>query len=232
MKINGKKLAVIGVFKQMGANLIGDNPDVRAIVPAKFMMKSINPKSANSNTLMVKAKENVELVELIDEITGKMRAFHRLKPKADNDFSVNDISALASGMDAIFGVAGLAGTFIGIFSVLVGGFGIANIMIVSVKERTGQIGIQKSLGAKNYFILLQFIFESIVLSLFGGLFGLLLVFVMIEVVARIAEFDFYLSFLNIVLGVGLSVLIGILSGVIPAYRASKMDPVEAIRANG
>jgi putative ABC transport system permease protein len=232
VKIAGKKLAVIGVFKQKGANLIGDDPDVRAIVPAKFLMKSVNPKSVDGNVLMVKAEEGTELVELIDEITGKMRAFHRLKPMAENDFSVNDISVMASGLDAIFGVVGLAGTFIGIFSVLVGGFGIANIMIVSVKERTGQIGIQKSLGAKNYFILLQFIFESIVLSLFGGLVGLIMVFVMIEVVSKIAEFDFYLSFLNIFLGIGLSVLIGILSGAIPAYRASRMDPVEAIRANG
>mgnify|MGYP000135563956 CR=1 FL=1 len=232
VKIAGKKLAVIGVFKQMGANLIGDDPDVRAIVPAKFMMKSVNPKSISGNVLMVKAKEGTELVEMIDEITGKLRAYHRLKPKADNDFSVNDISVMASGLDAVFGVVGLAGTFIGIFSVLVGGFGIANIMIVSVKERTGQIGIQKSLGAKNYFILFQFIFESIVLSLFGGLVGLLMVFGMIEVVAKIADFDFYLSIWNMLLGIGLSVLIGILSGVIPAYRASKMDPVEAIRANG
>jgi putative ABC transport system permease protein len=232
VKINGKKLVVIGVFKQMGANLIGDDPDVRAIVPAKFMMKSINPKSVNNNVLMVKAKEGTELIELIDEITGKMRAFHRLKPKADDDFSVNDISVMASGLDAIFGVVGIAGTFIGIFSVLVGGFGIANIMIVSVKERTGQIGIQKSLGAKNYFILLQFIFESIVLSLFGGLVGLIMVFAMIEVVAKVADFDFFLSFWNITLGIGLSVLIGILSGAIPAFQASRMDPVEAIRANG
>lgn len=232
VKIKGKKLTVIGVFKQMGENLIGDDPDTRVVVPAKCLMKSFNPKSTSNNTLMLKAKPGVELVELIDEITGKMRAFHRLKPKADNDFSVNDISVMASGLDTIFGVVGLAGTFIGIFSVLVGGFGIANIMIVSVKERTGQIGIQKSLGAKNYFILLQFIFESIVLSLFGGLVGLIMVFAMIKVVSEVAEFDFYLSFLNTVLGVGLSVLIGILSGVIPAYRASRMDPVEAIRANG
>jgi len=232
VKINGKKLAVIGVFKQMGANLIGDDPDVRAIVPAKFLMKSINPKSVGGNVLMVKAEAGTELVELIDEITGKMRAFHRLKPKADNDFSVNDISVMASGLDAIFGVVGLAGTFIGIFSILVGGFGIANIMIVSVKERTGQIGIQKSLGAKNYFILLQFIFESIVLSLIGGLFGLILVVVMIEIVSKIADFDFFLSVFNVFLGIGLSILIGIVSGVVPAFRASRMDPVEAIRANG
>jgi putative ABC transport system permease protein len=231
VKISGKKHAVIGVFTKMGQNLIGDDPDTRAIVPAKFMMKSVNPKSLNSNVLMVKVKDGIELEELIDELTGKMRSFHRLKPKADDDFAINDISLMASGLDAVFGVVGIAGTFIGVVAILVGGFGIANIMFVSVRERTGQIGIQKSLGAKNYFILLQFIFESIVLSLMGGLLGLVLVLIMVEVVARVADFQFYLSFFNIFLGIALSVVIGILSGVIPAYQASKMDPVEAIRAN-
>ena len=232
VKIDGKKLAVIGVFKKKGQNLIGDDPDIRAIVPAKFLMKSINPKSISNNVLMIKAKPGTELVELIDEITGKVRAYHRLKPKADNDFSVNDISVMAAGLDSIFMVFGLAGTFIGVFSVLIGGFGIANIMIVSVKERTGQIRIQKSLGAKNYFILLQFIFESIVLCLFGGIVGLIMVFITIEFAAKIAEFEFYVSLGNVLLGISLSLIIGVVSGAVPAFTASRMDPVEAIRANG
>jgi len=232
VKIAGRKHQVIGVFKKMGQSMIGDNPDTRIIVPAKLLMKSVNPKSVGGNTLMIKGKDDVELAEVIDEVTGKLRGYHRLKPSADDDFSVNDISLMASGLDQIFKVLGLAGTFIGLFSVLVGGFGIANIMFVSVKERTGQIGIQKSLGAKNYFILLQFIFEAIVLSLIGGLVGLLMVFLGIEAIAKAAEFEFYLSFFNIALGLGLSVFIGLVSGVVPAVMASRMDPVEAIRANG
>ena len=228
----GKKHSVIGVFEKQGANLIGDDPDTRVVVPAKFLMKSINPKSTGGNALMVKAKDGVELEAVIDEVIGKMRSYHRLKPKADNDFSINDISLMASGLDQLFGIIKQAGAFIGIFSVLVGGFGIANIMIVSVKERTGQIGIQKSLGAKNYFILLQFLFESIVLCLIGGVVGLLLILGIVLIVNQTGDFQFQLSISNVLLGVFLSVLIGMLSGVIPAYRASKLDPVEAIRANG
>ena len=180
---------------------------------------------------MVKAQKGVGVEELMDEIKGNMRSIHRLNPKADDDFSLNDISLIAAGLDAIFSVIGGAGTFIGIFSILVGGFGIANIMFVSVRERTGQVGIQKSLGAKNYFILLQFIFEAIVLSLIGGVVGLVFVFVAVEIISKTAEFNIFLSIGNISLGLGLSVFIGMVAGIIPAYMAAKMDPVNAIRMN-
>jgi putative ABC transport system permease protein len=129
----------------------------------------------------------------------------------------------------LFLIIGITGWIIGGFSILVGGFGIANIMFVSVKERTNQIGIQKALGAKNYFILLQFLIESVVLSLIGGAFGLLIIFSGTLLVAAISDFDISLNASNVILGFTISFIIGIVSGIVPSYSASKLDPVEAMR---
>jgi len=136
---------------------------------------------------------------------------------------------LSQSLDSVFGVLGIAGTVIGGFSILVGGFGIANIMFVSVKERTGEIGIQKALGAKNSFILIQFLTESIILCMVGGIVGLLMVFGSTYLAAKAFEFNIYLSTANVILGIGLSLAIGLISGFIPAWSASRMEPVDAIR---
>ena len=144
---------------------------------------------------------------------------------------MNETKLLSTQVSGLFDALSISGWIIGGFSILVGGFGIANIMFVSVKERTPLIGIQKSLGAKNYFILIQFLTESIVLCLIGGILGLLLVFIC-TLLARLADFTFDLTLHNIILGLTVSTIIGIVSGFIPAFNASKLDPVEAIRANG
>jgi putative ABC transport system permease protein len=138
---------------------------------------------------------------------------------------------LSKNFDGIFSTLTVAGWFIGGLSLLVGGFGIANIMFVSVRERTKLIGIQKSLGAKNFFILFQFLFESIFLSLIGGLVGLLLVFGLVIIVRNLLDFEAVLTLGNIITGVSVSVGIGLLAGTIPAFIASRLNPVEAIRTN-
>ena len=180
---------------------------------------------------MVKAKLGVSTDELIDELTGLMRSIRKLKPRADDDFALNQTSVISGQFDDLFGIVGIAGWIIGGFSILVGGFGIANIMFVSVKERTNIIGIQKSLGAKNYFILLQFLFESVFLSLIGGILGLLIVYLITLLVGDSFGMEITLTRSNIVLGFTISILIGVISGFVPAYGASQLDPVEAIRAN-
>jgi putative ABC transport system permease protein len=170
----------------------------------------------------------VGLVELENDIRGLMRTKRGLRPTDDDTFVMNRPEALANAISGVFDVIGMAGWVIGGFSILVGGFGIANIMFVSVKERTSIIGLQKSLGAKNYFILFQFLFEAIFLSLIGGLAGLCLVYLITFI--PMGDLVVTLTIKNIVLGLTVSSVIGLVSGIIPAAMAARMDPVTAIRA--
>ena len=181
--------------------------------------------------IVLTAHKNVPLEEMIYEVKGILRSAHALKPTAPDDFSINEPSLLEEGMSKFFGIFTIAGWIIGGFSLLVGGFGIANIMFVSVHERTGMIGIQKSLGAKNSFIMGQFLVEAISLSLIGGILGLLLVWILSLIASSVINFSFVLTWHNIAIGLFVSVLIGFIAGFIPAWRASHLDPVEAIRQN-
>jgi putative ABC transport system permease protein len=181
--------------------------------------------------IMVRAKTGVSNDELIDELTGILRSMHKIPPRGEVDFALNQTSLISNQFDSLFNVVGIVGWIIGGFSILVGGFGIANIMFVSVKERTNIIGIQKSLGAKNYFVLSQFLFEAVFLSFIGGAIGLLIVFLITLLAGDAFGMEISLTRSNIILGLTISILIGVVSGFIPAYGASQLDPVEAIRSN-
>jgi len=232
IKMMGRKITVIGVFKKEGESMMGGSHDNQVLMPLNFVRKIINIKSGYSNpTIIIKAKEGIEPLALKEEVRIILRSTHRLKPAADDDFAINEISTLNNVFDSFFAVLGKAGWFIGGLALLVGGFGIANIMFVSVHERTTQIGIQKALGAKNYFILLQFLFESVFLSLFGGIFGLLFVFLAILGIQYGFDFDASLSLKNVTTAISISLIIGLIAGLIPAYMASRLSPVEAIRSN-
>jgi len=232
VKIMGRRVTIIGTFKKEGQNMMGNSHDNQILLPINFVRKVIDIKSGFSNpTVIIRAKKNVENLALSDEVRMILRSVHRLKPAADDDFAINEISTLNNVFDSFFSVLGKAGWFIGGLALLVGGFGIANIMFVSVHERTTQIGIQKALGAKNYFILLQFLFESVFLSLFGGLFGLLFVFLAVLAIRYGFDFEASLNVKNVVTAVSISLIIGLIAGLIPAYMASRLSPVEAIRSN-
>ena len=231
IKIFGRKMIVIGVIKKEGENLFGDSSDDIVIIPYNFARTVLDVKNLGSS-LIIKAKPKISNEQMKDELTGIMRSIHKLKPSADDDFSINETDIISKGFDDMFGFIAGIGWIIGAFSLLVGGFGIANIMFVSVKERTSQIGIQKSLGAKNYFILLQFLFEAVFLSIMGGIAGLFIVYVLSLIVSNLTGgFELVLTTANIILGIGVSAVIGLLSGIIPAYNASKLNPVEAMRSN-
>jgi putative ABC transport system permease protein len=182
--------------------------------------------------MIVKGNSELDpgLENLEYELRGVLRARRGLKPTEDENFAINRPEYLTGFVSAIFGTISIAVWVIGSFSIFVGGFGIANIMFVSVKERTKQIGIQKSLGAKNSFILYQFLFESIFLCLIGGIIGLTLVFLLTQFVSNFFDFSIDLTLEYIALGLSVSAIIGIISGIVPALSASKLDPVEAIRS--
>ena len=230
IEIRGRKLMVIGVFEKEGAGGISDEGlDESVVIPINFTRNIVNIRSESLNPMIiVRAREGVSLPELKDELTSILRAHRRLKPSAIDNFSLNQASLLQQGFDAVFAGINLGGWIIGGFSILVGGFGIANIMFVSVKERTNIIGIQKALGAKKRFILQQFLYEAILLSLVGGILGLLLVFIGTVFVNARWDLNMYLTLGNIILGITISGVIGIVAGYTPANTAARLDPVEAI----
>jgi putative ABC transport system permease protein len=232
IKVAGRNCKIIGLFKKEGESMLGNSMDNQAVVPYNFARLFMDVKSENSDPFIAaKAKPGVTNAQLKDELTGIMRSIRGLKPLADDDFALNETNLLSKNFDGLFDIVGIAGAIIGGFSILVGGFGIANIMFVSVRERTNIIGIQKSLGAKNYFILAQFLFEAVFLSLMGGIIGLLLIYGLTLAAGGVIDMEITLTRSNIILGLTISVLIGIISGFIPAYGASQLDPVEAIRTN-
>lgn len=231
IKIQGRKVNVIGLFSKEGKDILnsGGSLDEMIVLPILYARAIMDIKSENTNpNIMVKAKSGVSISELKDEIRSIIRASRTLNPKEKDNFAINQSSILDSALNSIFGVINLAGWLIGGFSILVGGFGIANIMFVSVKERTHIIGIQKSLGAKRKFILLQFLFEAVMLSMIGGIIGLLLIFAGSLVASSKIDLEITLTFGNILLGLFISIVIGIISGIFPSYKAAKLNPVEAI----
>lgn len=228
--IGGNKANVIGVFKKEGKGGLSDEGmDETTLVPINYAKNFVNLRNQNINSmLMIKSKEGVSVQELSDEVTMVLRAARRLQPDEISNFSLNQASLLTQGFDAVFVGINLGGWVIGGFSILVGGFGIANIMFVSVRERTNQIGIQKALGAKKFFILQQFLVESILLSMFGGILGILMIFLGTVGINYVYELNIHLTLSNAILAVVISGVIGIVAGYAPANAAAKMNPVEAI----
>jgi putative ABC transport system permease protein len=231
IKVFKRKLTVIGVFGVEGESIFGNSVDNQVLMPIQYgrQVMRIEGRSANP-TIMVRGRSGIETEALKDELRGIMRSIRRLKPIAPDDFALNEISILSNSLESLFQILNIAGTIIGGFSILVGGFGIANIMFVSVKERTHLIGIEKSLGAKNWFIMMEFLSEAVFLSLMGGVAGLIIVYLLTFVASAVADVEIYLTLANIMKGIAISVSIGLISGIIPAYLASQLSPVEAIRS--
>jgi putative ABC transport system permease protein len=228
--IGGFKTNVIGVFKKEGKGGLSDEGmDEMTLVPLNYARNFVNLRNRNINSnLMVKAKDGVSIQELSEEATMILRAARRLQPDQISNFSVNQASLLTQGFEAVFVGINLGGWVIGGFSILVGGFGIANIMFVSVRERTNQIGIQKALGAKKFFILQQFLVESILLSMFGGILGIFMIFLGTLGINYVYELEIHLTLSNAILAVLISGIIGVVAGYAPASAAARMNPVEAI----
>lgn len=232
VRMYGQRFTVIGVTKKKGSGMdIGGGDDTSAFFPSSFLRSLYGDNNENVLPVIVlKPEKGTDMDALKGEITQKLRGFRGVKQGEIDNFFINVLSGFTDMIDEFLGSVRFGGILISFFSFLVGGFGIANIMFVSVKERTNLIGIQKSLGAKNKFILFQFLFEAIILCLFGGCIGLLIVWLLAMLLTNILEFEFVLSFWNILIGFGLSVIVGLISGILPAVSASQLDPVEAIRS--
>lgn len=228
----GKKFIVVGVMKEVGENLAGFDFDESIIYPYYVAASVMDVRSLNYNpNLMIKIRKGANVTDVRYEVEGVLRRVHKVKPGEGNDFAINQLSQVSERMDMLFASINVIGSVIGGFSLIVGAFGIANIMFVTVKERTKVIGLKKAIGARKGSILTEFLAEAVTLCLAGGLIGILLVLILSLAVTYGADFEITLSLKNILLGIGISGAVGVLAGYIPARSASKLDPVVAIRSN-
>ncbi|MFD2516934.1 ABC transporter permease [Salinimicrobium flavum] len=231
VRLYGRKFTVIGVIEKMGAGIFGGSHDSNAFVPVNLVRRIYGSSSrATFPQIVIKPESDVDNAEFVAMLTQQLRNYRGLKREDIDNFFVNQLQGLTDFIDNMTGQMNMIGLIISGFSLLVGGFGIANIMFVSVKERTNLIGIQKSLGAKNRFILFQFLFEAVILAVIGGLIGLFLVWIASLIATSFTgDFQFILSPWNMFIGTAVSAVIGLIAGIVPAISASKLDPVEAIR---
>ncbi len=231
IRVYGQKFTVIGVLEKQGSGMFGENNDLMVVFPVNALRKMYGDHNDFMTPIIIikpKAGEDAEAVKA--EVSQKLRAHRGIKAGQIDNFIIDILSGFTDLIDNIVGQMKVIGGVISGFSLLVGGFGIANIMFVSVKERTNLIGIQKALGAKNRFILFQFLFEAVILSIIGGAIGMLLVWLVAAGLTKALDFEFVLSAGNILFGTGVAGFIGLVSGILPAISASKLDPVEAIRS--
>jgi putative ABC transport system permease protein len=229
VEVKGKRVTIIGVIKKEGKSFIGWNYDKCIMITYKLSTQLFDVRNLNP-ILIAKGKEGVATAALSDELKGIMRQVRRLGPTQEDNFSLNSVEAISKAITGFFSVLNVVGAIIGGISLIVGLFGIANIMFVTVKERTSIIGLKKAIGAKKSSILFEFLLEAITLCLLGGAIGLFLVFIGTIISSRILKFPIYISLPMLIISVVVCVVVGTLAGIFPASRAAKMDPVVAIRS--
>ncbi len=229
--LRNKKAIVIGVIKKQGKSFIdGWQFDKSIVLSYKFMKQMLFNERWNNPKIIIAGPEGMSSDALKDELKGAMRSIRRLGPTEEDDFALNAISDFSKNTSQLFGSVNLGGWLIGLLSLIVGAFGIANIMFVTVKERTPIIGLKKAIGAKRGTILMEFLLESALICIIGGLIGILLVVILAQLLSSAFNFPIFVSTQILGLAIFICIAIGMLAGIIPAMIASKMDPVVAIRS--
>ena len=226
----GKKLIIVGVIKKQGNQMLGGwQLDQAVIMPYRFARTIMDEKRAEP-LILVQGLDNLKIAVLKDDLKGAMRAINKLSPAQEDNFSLNDVNEWSKAFEAAFSGINMGGMLIGGISLIVGLFGVANIMFVSVKERTSQIGLKKAIGAKSHIILVEFLLEAAFLCLIGGLIGLLLVLGLTKILSGAFNFPIYISTSNLVVAISICFVVGVLAGIIPAILAARLNPVVAIRS--
>lgn len=229
VELKGRKITVVGIIKKQGKSFIGWDYDDCIMIPYKYCKTIYDEKNSNP-VLIVKGKKDVSTDALYQELRGIMRQIRRLSPTQEDNFSLNSVEAFSKAISGFFSTLNVIGAFIGGISLIVGLFGIANIMFVTVKERTSVIGLKKAIGAKSSSILFEFLMEAVFMCIVGGAFGLLMVWILSVVFSKLLDFPVFISIPLMITTVVICVVVGVLAGIIPARQAAKMDPVVAIRS--
>ena len=223
-------MLIIGVVKKQGKQMIGGWDFDQSVIVSYRLGRGIMNELKADPLIIVQGQDNINSKALKDDLTGTMRALRKLTPTKEDNFTLNDINDFSAVISNAFVSLNIGGWAIAALSLIVGMFGVANIMFVSVRERTGQIGLKKAIGAKRRIILTEFLLESAFLCIIGGLIGLTLVFLLTQLLTNVLNFPVFISSTYIALAIGICIIVGVIAGFIPARQAAMMDPVEAMRS--
>lgn len=227
--LKGKKITIVGVIKKEGKNFIGWDYDNCIMVPYKLARGMFDENFSNP-IIMVKGRDGVPVETLTTELRGIMRQIRKIAPLDEDNFALNSVQAISDAISQSFITINIVGAIIGGISLIVGMFGIANIMFVTVKERTPMIGLKKAIGARSQTILLEFLLEAAALCIFGGAIGLVMVYILTLILSGPMNFPIYISIPMLITTIIICLVVGVLAGIIPARKASRLDPVVAMRS--
>ena len=229
LEVKGRRITIIGVIEKVGQNFIGWDYDNCVMLPYR-LTKTLFDEKNSSPILIAKGKDKVTPDALYQELRGIMRQVRRLSLSQPDNFSLNSVEAFSKAISSSFVMINIVGSIIGGISLIVGMFGIANIMFVTVKERTPVIGLKKAIGAKKSSILFEFLMEAAILCLLGGMIGLFFVWILTLILSGPLNFPVFIGKGMLFTTFIICLLVGIIAGIIPASQAAKMDPVVAIRS--
>ena len=228
IKIMGKNFKVIGTAKSKGTNTFGQDQDNTIAIPITTAMNKLYGQNY-LNLIMAKTENEKDIDLASEEVTRILRKQHGIKQGEKEDFNIQSQTEILNTLSAVTNIFTIAISSIAAISLLVGGIGIMNIMLVSVTERTREIGIRKAIGAKNKDILTQFLTESVVLSLTGGILGIIFAFIISMLLNKYSPISTSVSTYSVILAISFSTFVGLFFGIYPAMRAARLSPIEALR---